>query len=391
MNIKTKTERYEALDILRGLSIVIMALDHSRHFFALGYVYFAPTNLELTNLAVFFTRWVTHFAAPVFIFLAGIGLFFASSRRTKSELAYLAVSRGVWLIFLELTIVLFFWTFIPDFIYHPKVAVLFAIGVSMIFMGFLVYLPRYLIAIIAISMLFGHNLLDNIQAESFGSLSWIWYLLHSSGEFYIGAVKVRVIYPFVPWIGVMACGYLFGGVTKLPRLERKKIFLNTGTALLSFAIILRFTNLYGDPYLWVHYDDFASTFMSFFHFTKYPASLIYLSFFIGVAMILMNLFDRDLGRWSDPLRIIGQVPFFFYILHIPLLHLGAVVLALFTFGDASWLYNAPIAHSPEGFSYGHELLPTYLGWIAVILLLYYPSRWFANLKKRRKDWWLSYL
>lgn len=389
--MQSKRERYEALDVLRGLTIVIMALDHSRHFFALGYVYYAPMDIELTNLAVFFTRWVTHFAAPVFIFLAGIGLFFASSRRTKAELAYLAISRGVWLIFLELTLVLFFWTFIPDFIYHPKVAVLFAIGVSMIFMGFLIYLPKPLIAIVAISMIFGHNLLDSLSTTSFGSLSWIWNLLHAPGNFHLEEIQIRVIYPFIPWIGVMALGYLFGPVTKLPKIQRKKIFLQTGILFLSFGLILRFSNLYGDPYLWTSYDEFESTLMSFLHLTKYPASLIYLSTFLGIAMILMNLFDRNLGRWANPLKEIGQVPFFFYVLHIPLLHIGAIALALFTFGDASWLYNAPVAHSPAGLSYGYELLPTYLGWIAVILVLYYPSKWFASLKKSRKDWWLSYL
>lgn len=389
--LQKKRERFEALDVLRGLTIIIMALDHSRHFFALGYVYFDPMNIELTNLSVFFTRWVTHFAAPVFIFLAGIGLFFASARRTKSELAYLAISRGLWLIFLELTLVLFFWTFLPDFIYHPKVAVLFAIGVSMIVMGLLIYLPKPLIAVIAVSMVMGHNLLDTITPAYFASYDWVWKLLHAPGDFYIGEIHARVIYPFIPWIGVMALGYLFGPVTKLPRVERKKIFLFTGIVLLLSGLILRSTNLYGDPQIWMSYDSYESTIMSFFNFTKYPASLIFLTTFIGISMILMNLFDRDLGRWANPLREIGQVPFFFYVLHIPLLHVGAILLALYSFGDASWLYGAPVAHSPQSLSYGYELLPTFAGWIVVILVLYYPSKWFANLKKRRKDWWLSYL
>jgi len=171
-----KKERFEALDVLRGLTMIIMALDHSRDFFALDWVYFAPTDIALTNLEVFFTRWITHFAAPTFIFLAGIGLFFASGRRTKNELAYLAISRGIWLIFLELTLIGFFWSFNSDFIYHPKVAVLFAIGVCMIFMGLLIYLPKYIIAIVAILMIFGHNTLDGIQAIDFGTYSWVWNL-----------------------------------------------------------------------------------------------------------------------------------------------------------------------------------------------------------------------
>ncbi len=386
-----KSERFVALDVLRGLTMVIMALDHSRDFFSLGYVYFAPTDIYLTNLEVFFTRWITHFAAPTFIFLAGIGLFFASSRRTKGELAYLAISRGVWLIFLELTLVGFFWSFNAEFIYHPKIAVLFAIGISMIAMGLLIYLPKYIIGIIAFIMIFGHNTLDAVSPEFFGSYSHIWHLVHEAGNFYIGEIQVRVIYPFVPWIGVMATGYLFGPVTKMPRKIRKKIFLLTGSSLVIFGLILRFTNLYGDPTLWIQSESLEHSIMSFFNFTKYPPSLIYLSVLIGMAMILMNFFDRDLGKWSHPLKDFGQAPFFFYILHIPILHIGGIILALSFFGEAHWLFGAPLLESPEGLSYGSELIPTYIAWILVVILLYYPSRWFAGLKKRRKDWWLSYL
>ncbi|MEA1919899.1 MAG: heparan-alpha-glucosaminide N-acetyltransferase domain-containing protein [Campylobacterota bacterium] len=389
--MQKKSERFVALDVLRGLTMVIMALDHSRDFFALGYVYFAPTDIDLTNLEVFFTRWITHFAAPTFMFLAGIGLFFASGRRTKNELAYLAISRGVWLIFLELTLVGFFWSFSPEFMYQPKIAVLFAIGVAMICVGVLIYLPKYLIAVIALSMIFGHNALDGIHADSFGVYAWMWHLIHMPGNFLIGDIEVRVVYPFVPWIGVMALGYLFGPVTKKPRELRKKIFLLSGLALLVFGIVLRFYNNYGDPIPWMQYESFEMTLMSFLNFAKYPPSLIYLSVLMGFAMILMTLFDRDLGKWSYPLRDFGQVPFFFYVIHIPLLHVGGILLALSVFGDAHWLFGAPLGHSPEAYSYGSELLPTYMAWIIVLVALYYPSRWFADLKKRRKDWWLSYL
>jgi len=386
-----KPERFVALDVLRGLTMVIMALDHSRDFFSLGFVYYAPTDLALTNLEVFLTRWITHFAAPVFMFLAGIGLFFASGRRTKSELAYLAISRGLWLIFLELTLVGFFWSFNSEFIYHPKFAVLVAIGVSMILMGLLVYLPRLLIGVIALSLLLGHNAFDSVSPESFGAYYWIWNLLHVPDDIYIGELHLRIIYPFIPWVGVMALGYLFGPVTKLPRVQRKKIFLFWGIALLIFGITLRYSNIYGDAMLWSIQADFEHTLMSFLDLTKYPPSLLYLSIFLGIAMVMMSLFDRDLGAWSHPLRDFGQVPFFFYVLHIPLLHLGGILLATTVFGEASWIYGAPLKVSPEGYSYGFELLPTYLAWICVLLLLYYPSKWFAQLKQRRKDWWLSYL
>ena len=388
----TKKERFVALDVLRGLTMVIMALDHARDFFSLGWVYYAPTDIQLTNLEVFFTRWITHFAAPTFIFLAGIGLYFASGRRTKNQLAFLAISRGLWLIFLELTFVGFFWSFSSEFLTHPKVAVLFAIGVCMVAMGVLVYLPKYLIAIIAVVMVFGHNCFDAVSAESFEHYQWLWMLLHQPSEFAIGSINVRVVYPFIPWIGVMAIGYLFGPVVKFPRFQRKRVLFYSGSVLVLFSIFLRFLNIYGDPAKWQFYDSFDKTFMSFLNFTKYPPSLVYLTFFIGFALVLMAMFDKEeIPPLFRPLKEFGQVPFFFYVLHIPILHLGGIVLANIVFHDASWLYGAPISNSPQGYSYGSELIPTYLAWITVCVGLYFPSKWFANLKANRKDWWLSYL
>ncbi|MEA1983940.1 MAG: heparan-alpha-glucosaminide N-acetyltransferase domain-containing protein, partial [Campylobacterota bacterium] len=368
-----------------------MALDHSRDFFALSWVYYAPTDLALTNMEVFFTRWITHFAAPTFMFLAGIGLYFASARRTKTELATLAITRGFWLIFLELTIVGFFWSFNTEFLTTPKVAVLFAIGVSMISVGLLIYLPKWLIASIALSMLLGHNLLDSLQPQEFGEYAWAWMLLHSPGSFFIGDIEVRVVYPFIPWIGVMALGYLFGPITKKPRVERKKIFLITGLVFVLSGVALRFLNIYGDPVLWNETASLELTIMSFLNVTKYPPSLIYLSLLIGIAIVLMSLLDRELGSYSKPFESIGQVPFFFYVLHIPLLHLGGILFALYHFNDASWLFGSPLKKSPEEYSYEYALLPTYIAWFLAILALYYPSKWFASLKQKRKDWWLSYL
>ena len=385
-----KKERFEALDILRGLTMVIMALDHARDFFSLDFVLSSPTNIELSNMEVFLTRWITHFAAPTFIFLAGIGLFFASGRRTKTQLATLAFTRGLWLIFLELTVVGFFWCFSTDFIYKPKIAVLFAIGIAMICMSILVYLPKYIIAFIAVFLIAGHNMFDSIMPHMFMSKFWVWHLLHVPGHFYIGDIEVRVVYPFAPWIGVMALGYLFGPITKFEREKRKKVFFSTGLSFFTIATLLRWTNIYGDPCHWSIYPTLEHSIMSFLNFTKYPPSMIYLLFLIGCAMMLMSLLDRPLGKWANPLKTFGQVPFFFYILHIPLLHLGGVILALIVFHDATWLLQAPIGASPEGYSYGHDLLPTYMAWISAVIILYYPSRWFAGLKSSRKDWWLSY-
>ena len=376
--------------MLRGLTMVIMALDHSRDFFALGFVFFAPTDLDHTNLEVFFTRWITHFAAPTFMFLAGIGLYFASARRTKSELAYLAITRGIWLIFLELTLVGFFWTFSSDFYYQPKVAVLFAIGVAMIAMAAIIYLPRYMIILLVAFLLLGHNAFDGIEPQIFGSFAYLWNLAHVPDTITIAGIEIRVVYPLIPWIGVMALGYLFGPITKMPRVDRRKVFLLVGASFLAIGFALRWGNIYGDALLWAEHPTVEFTIMSFLNFTKYPPSLLYLLFLLGSAMVLMGALDRPLGKWSYPLRDFGRVPFFFYILHIPLLHVGGILLALYTFNDASWLMQTPIGPSPEGYHYTYELLPTYIAWVSVVILLYWPCKWFAGLKTRRKDWWLSY-
>ncbi len=386
-----KKERFEALDLLRGLTIVIMALDHSRDFFSMGFVLSSPLDLSLTNMAVFLTRWVTHFAAPTFMFLAGIGLYFASARRTKNELAFLAFSRGLWLILLELTLVGFFWSFSTDFYYKPKVAVLFAIGISMIAMAGLVYLPRWAIALVALTMILGHNAFDGVQPEYFGTFSWAWQLLHVPGSFYVGIFEVQVIYTFIPWIGVMASGYLLGPIVKMPKNDRKRIFLQIGIFLIVAATLLRIFNIYGDPSLWSMQNSLEHTIMSFLNFTKYPPSLIYVSYILGFAILLMSLLDRPLPRWAHPFSILGRVPFLFYVLHIPLLHLGGVALAMLYFGNADWLLQSPLGPTPEGLSYEYELLPTYLGWVIVVWMLYYLCRWFADIKASRKDWWLSYL
>jgi len=386
-----KKERFEALDMLRGLTMVIMALDHSRDFFSLGFVLSSPLDLSVTNMAVFLTRWITHFAAPVFMFLAGIGLYFASARRTKNELAFLAFSRGLWLIFLELTIVGFFWSFSADFYYKPKVAVLFAIGISMVAMAGLIYLPKWTIAIIAVTMILGHNALDLISPEAFGAYSWVWHLLHVPGSFFVGSFEIQVVYPFIPWIGVMAFGYVIGPIVKMPRNDRKRTFLLFGIMLIILATLLRLFNIYGDSSLWSVQHKIEFTIMSFLNFTKYPPSLIYLAYMLGSAMVLMSLLDRQLPKWLNPLQVLGRVPFLFYVLHIPILHLGGVLLALSVFGNADWLFQSPLGPTPESFSYGYDLLPTYIAWIAVTWMIYYICRWFAEIKSRRKDWWLSYL
>ncbi len=388
---KDKKERFEALDLLRGLTIVIMALDHSRSFFATGFVLSSPLDLSVTNMAVFITRWITHFAAPTFIFLAGIGLYFASFRRTKHELAFLAFSRGLWLILLELTLVGFFWSFSSDFYYKPKVAVLFAIGISMIMMAGLIYLPKWIIALIAATMILGHNALDTVEPAYFGTFAWLWHLLHVPGNFSLGIFEVRVVYPFIPWIGVMALGYVMGPLVKMPKNDRKRIFLQIGLLLIISGTILRFYNIYGDANIWTLQHSVEHTLMSFLNFTKYPPSLVFLSYMLGFAMILMSLLDRPLGKWSYPFQILGRVPFLFYVLHIPILHIGGIILAMIVFGNADWLLQSPIGPTPEGLNYGFDLLQTYLGWIIVVWMLYYLCHWFADIKARRKDWWLSYL
>src|SRR5260370_22276699 len=408
-----RAERLISVDLLRGIVMVIMALDHTRDFFT--YARFQPEDVAHTTLALFFTRWITHFCAPVFFFLAGTGAFLSSTRKSPQEIFDFLWKRGLLLVLMEKTIFYFAWTGYP--IFPGFIAlVIWALGWSMIFLaGLVCWLPVRAIAAIGIAIIVGHNLLDRIAPEHFGEFGIFWNILHvptfhQFTTFHGIPVVGFVFYPLIPWIGVMAAGYAFGAILRKPAEQRRRWVLGIGTACVLLFVVLRLGHLYGNPPVDVRSftpsnGDFAlqatpsQSLIAFLNVQKYPPSLQYLLMTMGPALILLGLFDR-ITLQSLPLRswlgravlIYGRVPMFYYILHLFLIHIMAIIVALAFQQPVMWLFKGAIftfTGTPPG--YGHALPFIYLLWITAVVILYFPCKWVADLKARIKDWWLSYI
>ena len=386
MSKDTAQKRLQSIDLLRGLAIVLMALDHTRDFFGAT----GPNPRDITDPAVFLTRWVTHFCAPTFILLAGVSAYlYGSHKRSVGQLSWFLLTRGLWLIFIEFTLVRFGWNLNFDLKLFFA-GVMWVIGASMIVLAGLVYLPERAIAAIALIMIAGHNLLDGVRAERFGNLGWLWNFLHQPALLHIGAQsEFLVVYALVPWAGVMAMGYALGPVFKLDPSARRRLLLWGGTALIAGFVLLRATNLYGDPAPWGVQDTALGTLLSFINCEKYPPSLLYLMMTLGPALVLLALFEHVHGRIADWLTTFGRVPFLFYVVHLPVIHALAVGLAWFTVGDAGFMFGHAVPPKPPG--YGLGLPGIYALWLLMLVMLYPLCHWFAALKRSRHDWWLSYL
>jgi uncharacterized membrane protein len=382
----TSRARLDSIDLLRGLIMVLMVLDHTRDFFGIS----AMNPRDVYDPALFLTRWVTHFCAPIFIFLAGLSAFLYGTRgRTRQEVSLFLFTRGAWLVLLELTVVLFGWTFDPAFNFFV-LQVIWAIGWSMIALAGLIHLPRVALVAFALSMIAGHNLLDGIRAEQLHNFAPLWLLLHEPGSLQPApGIKVLAVYPLVPWIGVMAAGYAFGPVMNFPERQRRRWLVGTGVSLVGIFVVLRALNVYGDPVAWQPSTSWSASILSFINCEKYPPSLLYLAMTLGPGLIALALFENLRGRLAGWQITFGAVPFFYYIVHIYLIHVVAIAAAAFAGGDLAWLFQNPIGTKPSG--YGVSLPIVYVLWLAFLLALYPLCRWFAALKQRRHDWWLSYL
>jgi uncharacterized membrane protein len=380
--------RVASVDVLRGLVMVIMALDHVRDFFT--NVPFDPTDLTQTSTALFLTRWVTHFCAPTFVFLAGASTFLYARGRGRGEVGRFLLTRGLWLVVLELTVSRLGWLFNLDYTSEPIILlVLWSIGVSMIVLAALVRLPLPVIAAVGVGMIAGHNALDGIRPEALGDWAPLWSLLHVQSAVPLGGGRVLVVaYPLVPWIGVMAAGYAFGTFFSRPAEDRRRLFLLLGGGLTLAFLVLRAVNLYGDPSPWVVQPSAGRTLLSFLNTTKYPPSLLFLLMTLGPAIMLLPALDRLRGPAARFLGTIGRVPLFYYILHIYLIH--ATVLAVGTLaGFPPSMFLTLWQRPPEG--WGYPLPVVYLVWAGTVLALYPACRWFAAVKARRHEAWLSYL
>jgi uncharacterized membrane protein len=404
------SKRIDSIDLLRGIVMVIMMLDHTRDFVHNAVFQFDPTDLTRTNIALFFTRWITHFCAPVFVFLAGTGAYLQFARgKSKTQLSRFLITRGLWLIFLELTLVRLGVTFSVDYRLFGFLQVIWVIGVSMIVLAALIHLPLKVVAAFGLLMVLFHNLLDGFRVTGWqgpqspvpGLAAKVWILLHQAFEsFPVGSSfpgpMVVVIYPLIPWIGVMAVGYAFGVLYTFDAAHRQRLLLIIGGTATLLFFILRAINLYGDPGKWSTEKNLVYTALSFLNTTKYPPSLLFLLMTLGPAIMSLALFEATqtaarAGVIREFFITFGRVPLFFYLLQWYTAHVIALLLHLALRKPTYQLYQLPIdwSGSPQGV--GFNLGVVYLSWLVGVLLLYPLCKWFAGVKQRRRDWWLSYL
>ena len=384
--------RVDAVDVLRGVIMILMALDHTRDYF--GNAAADPTNLATTSGALFLTRWVTHFCAPVFFLLTGTGAALSLGRKSVAELSRFLLTRGLLLVALEMTVVRALWQFNVDY-RVTLLNVLWALGWSMVVLSVLVRLPRWVAPTFGIALIALHDLADGVQATAFGALAPLWTVLHQPG--FLLTTPQHVVfaaYPLVPWIGVTAVGYALGAVYRWPAERRRAFLLRTGAGVTLGFIALRALNVHGDPRPWATQARAAYTWLSFLNTNKYPPSLLFLLMTLGPALLFLWRADGREPRLLRPARVIGRVPLFYYLLHVALLHTLAVVMGFVRYGQVHWMFESPSLDKfpmtqPAGWPL--PLPAVYLMWALVVALLYPCCRWYAALKARRNDVWLRYI
>ena len=392
--ITVAKHRVQSIDILRGAIMLIMALDHVRDFFHHGGPSADPTDMLTTTPILFFTRWITHFCAPTFVFLSGISANIAGTRRSKKDLSLFLIKRGIWLLFVEVAFITLALTFNP-FYNVIILQVIWAIGGSMVLLGLLVWLPVEAIGAIGLLIFFGHDILDFAKLPQTGAAALIIKVFFTAFGTVVplGHSYIFLLYALIPWTGIMLIGFAFGTLytAAYEPARRKKILILSGLVLLAFFLILRATNLYGDPSPWTTQRNWGHTLLSFFNVSKYPPSLMYDCMTLSVALLVLAFTENIKNKFTDILTIYGSVPFFYYVLHFYLIRIFTV-FSFFAQGYKTSQIVTPGAFSlftPSGG--GYNLGVVYLVWLTVITILYIPCRWFSKYKKSHKQWWLSYL
>jgi uncharacterized membrane protein len=388
--------RVVSVDLLRGLVMMIMALDHARDFVHAGAMAFQPENLAQTTPAIFFTRWITHICAPAFMLCAGLGAWFRLQRGgSTAALSWFLVTRGLWLIVLEFTLVRlsFFFNFDNNLIF---LLVFWALGLSMIALALLVHLPWRVLLVVSVGMIVLHHLTDGIPPARFGAFAWLWQVLHARGLIATGGPNLLVAYPLVPWIGVMAAGFCLGRVYLLPDDRRRAWLSRLGIGMIVAFVVLRWLNAYGDPSPWAAQNRGpVFTLLSFLNTTKYPPSLLFLLMTLGPALVLLALFDRARPRDGNPLLVFGRTPLFYFVVHLPLIHAVAIALTWLRYGAAPFLFTPPptlgTARNIFPPDYGWDLWVAYAVAAGVVLALYPACRWLARIKAQRHVWWTGYV
>jgi uncharacterized membrane protein len=374
--------------------MIVMALDHVRGYFHYDAFIYSPTDLSQTSVPLFFTRWVTHYSAPVFVFLAGISAYLFGYKKSRKELSIFLLTRGLWLVFVELFIVSLFRSFNPTYPYL-NLQVIWAIGICMIIMSALIYLNRNLILLTGVLLITTHNLFDTIHVPGNNFPAVLWAMLHDAKHFTFGSLDIYIRYPVLPWIGVMILGYYLGNLytADFNPGTRRKILLLTGLGAIALFIILRSGNLYGDAATWSEQKNVVYSFLSFLNITKYPPSLLFILITLGPALVLLFLMEKPINKWTGKIVVFGKVPMFYYLAHILLIHILAVIAALLSGHSDMIILYKPVNDIVALKGYGFNLITVYIVWIGLIMLLYPFCKWFARYKKTHSPeyWWLGYL
>jgi len=390
-----KKKRIDSIDLLRGVVMIIMALDHVRDYFHRDAFLYSPTDLTQTSGFLFFTRFITHYCAPVFVFLAGISACLYGTKKSKRELALYLFSRGCWLVFVELFIISLGLTFnltYPMF----NLQVIWAIGISMIALSVMIYMHMNALLLTAVILIAAHNILDQVHITGAGTSALLWSLLHEDRDFVFGHFKILVHYPVMPWIGIIALGYYFGSLYKpgFAAAKRKKILITAGFAAISLFFFLRIFNVYGDSANWHSQKNMLFNVLSFLNVSKYPPSLLYILVTLGPALIILALAERPQNALTEKIAVFGRVPFFYYVIHVYLIHLLAVFGAIITgYSWSDMILTTRVNRVTELKGYGFNLSTVYFIWIGLILFLYPFCKMFDRYKRTHQStqWWLSYV
>lgn len=389
------TARYRigSIDILRGIIMIIMALDHTRDFFHATAITADPLAPTTTTVPLFFTRWITHFCAPTFVFLSGLSAYLSSQNKTPGEASLFLIKRGLWLILAEITIVTLGISFNPTFNFIIF-QVIWAIGGSMVILGILSRISYKLVFVVGVILFFGHDLLNYVDLPKTGFAANAWRILFTAFASIIPLSSTHFLgffYALLPWTGVMLIGFSVGHWfhRNYSIEKRRRNLVITGLATIFLFILLRFINQYGDPAPRREDLQGIPAFLSFLNTSKYPPSLQYLCMTLGPSLLMLALIEQAKGRWMEVAAVYGRVPFFYYILHFYILHTLLVIVFFATGHGADQIVTPPFFFRPANF--GYPLWIVYLIWLSVVAVLYLPCRWYGNYKRENRQWWLSYV
>lgn len=389
-----RKNRIESIDFLRGLVMIIMALDHVRDYFFFGSFTSNPTDLDSTTPLLFYTRIITHYCAPVFVLLTGTSAYLYGAKKNKHDLSKFLLTRGIWLIFLEIIVNNFIWFFDPSYSLIV-LQVIWAIGFSMLFLSGIIYFSNKIISVIGLVIICFHNLFDTFVFEGQSLHTILWYFLHQQSMIKISEHTSLVFgYPIIPWVGLMALGYVMGSLyTEYQSKERTSLLMKFGIYSVLAFIILRLTNFYGEPNHFAIQEKISFSVMALFNTTKYPPSLLYLLMTVGPSLILLSIIEKYKNKITDFFIVFGKVPLFYYFSHVFLIHITAIIFLIIENKDYNIMLNMTpfLPNQYQLMEYGYPLWVVYLVWVIVILILYPICKKYMKYKSNSKKWWLSYL